>query len=56
MKPFDLNVIGIPRRLRGHERDLLAKHGKLVLVCWCAPKPCHAEIIRDALLAERAGT
>ena len=26
------------------------KAGPLVLVCWCAPKPCHAEIIRDFLL------
>lgn len=33
------------RRLRA----LLTKHDRLTLVCWCAPKPCHAEIIRDAL-------
>ncbi len=24
--------------------------GSLYLVCWCAPKPCHAEVIRDAVL------
>jgi len=24
--------------------------GKLNLVCWCAPKKCHAEIIRAAIL------
>jgi len=32
-------------------RSLLRKHGKLVLVCWCAPRPCHAEIIREVLEA-----
>ena len=25
------------------------RHGKLVLVCWCAPKRCHAGIIRGIL-------
>ena len=25
--------------------------GYLTLVCWCAPEPCHAEVIRDRLLA-----
>lgn len=24
-------------------------HGRLHLQCWCAPKKCHAEVIRDAL-------
>ena len=22
----------------------------LILICWCAPKRCHSEIIRDAIL------
>lgn len=26
------------------------EYGKLELFCWCAPKPCHAEVIRDYLL------
>lgn len=25
------------------------QHGKLNLFCWCAPKRCHAEIIKEAL-------
>lgn len=24
--------------------------GKLTLACWCAPNPCHADVIRRALL------
>jgi hypothetical protein len=24
--------------------------GQLVLSCWCAPRQCHAEVIRDAVL------
>ena len=24
--------------------------GQLTLICWCAPQPCHAEVIRDAVL------
>lgn len=25
-------------------------HGTLSLACWCAPKACHADVIRDTLL------
>jgi hypothetical protein len=37
------------------ERELrrllaLAVAGKLELLCWCAPLPCHAEVVRRALL------
>ena len=28
----------------------LASEGPLILGCWCAPKRCHAEIVRNALL------
>ncbi|MFN9637032.1 MAG: DUF4326 domain-containing protein, partial [Synechococcaceae cyanobacterium] len=28
----------------------LAVAGKLELLCWCAPLPCHAEVVRSALL------
>lgn len=31
-------------------RSLYQKHGRLTLVCACAPKPCHAEEIRRVLL------
>jgi len=34
-------------RLRG----LYEEHGHLILTCWCAPKRCHAETIRNWLLA-----
>jgi hypothetical protein len=27
-----------------------ARSGDLVLLCWCAPLPCHAEVVRGALL------
>lgn len=30
--------------------DAYKEHGRLRLFCWCAPKQCHAEIIRDYLL------
>lgn len=26
------------------------RHGQLTLVCWCAPQPCHADVIRDVIL------
>ena len=26
-----------------------AVHGALNLECWCAPKPCHAEVIKRAM-------
>ena len=29
----------------------LAKAGPLELICWCAPKACHADVIREALEA-----
>ena len=28
----------------------LSTTGELVLVCWCTPKECHADVIRDLLL------
>ena len=28
---------------------------RLVLSCWCAPLPCHAEVIRDAILESLEG-
>lgn len=33
-----------------HElNDIGEKHGKLNLFCWCAPKRCHAETIKEYL-------
>ena len=31
-------------------QELYKKHGKLRLFCWCAPKRCHAETIRENIL------
>jgi hypothetical protein len=28
----------------------LSKRGDLTLVCWCSPLPCHAEILRNAIM------
>jgi hypothetical protein len=28
----------------------LSKSGDLTLVCWCHPKKCHADIIRNAIM------
>jgi len=26
------------------------RDGQLTLLCWCAPRPCHADVIREAVL------
>lgn len=31
--------------------NLAEKNGRLELICWCAPKRCHAEVIRVGILA-----
>ncbi len=31
-------------------QQLYKQYGKLRLFCWCAPKRCHAETIRDYLI------
>ena len=31
-----------------------AMEGDLVLVCWCSPKPCHADVIAEMLRASLA--
>lgn len=33
--------------------ELYTAHGELRLFCWCAPKQCHAEKIRDAIYSIR---
>ena len=30
--------------------DEVARTGELVLVCWCAPQECHADVIKDFLM------
>ena len=29
--------------------EKLINDGELTLVCWCAPKPCHADVIASAI-------
>jgi hypothetical protein len=39
--------------VRGELERLAAKYrrdGRLTLLCWCAPLPCHADVIREAVL------
>ena len=36
--------------------EILSKYGKLNLFCWCSPKRCHAETIKEYLLEEIGGT
>ena len=33
-------------------KEILSKYGKLNLFCWCSPKRCHAETIKEYLLEE----
>jgi hypothetical protein len=42
---------GVREELR-RLRALHEKHGRLTLVCWCAPKRCHAEVIKEWLDGE----
>ena len=39
-----------PARELARLRAILAERGELALVCWCAPLPCHGDIIRERLL------
>jgi len=31
------------------------RDGRLTLLCWCAPRPCHADVVREAVLALAKG-
>ena len=33
-----------------HLQELLQQYGRLEIFCWCAPKRCHAETIKNYLL------
>lgn len=44
----DERVRGEMNRLYKIARD----EGELTLVCWCAPLACHADVIRELLLAK----
>ena len=46
MNPMNTQVQTELKRLE----TLYIKHGKLRLFCWCSPKRCHAETIRDYLI------
>jgi len=34
-------------------KKIYEETGKLNLVCWCFPRRCHGEVIRDEILKER---
>jgi len=42
----DFNIISALSNLYSY----LIKYGELNLICYCSPKPCHAEIIKKILL------
>ena len=31
-------------------RELHDKHGELIIVCWCAPRLCHGDVIKEYLV------
>jgi len=43
---------GTPRVLNELDRlaQIALRDGKLTLRCWCSPKPCHGDVIREVLL------
>ena len=45
-----LQVPGSSQRRELEQLLAQAQVGSLELLCWCAPLPCHAEVIRSALL------
>lgn len=38
-----------PATVELHRLAALARAGDLQLGCWCAPEPCHAEVIKSAI-------
>lgn len=45
LKKGNIEIINEMKRLF----EILMKNGELVLICWCAPKRCHAESIKMIL-------
>ncbi len=43
-----------PARMQFARVVAAARTGDVTLLCWCAPKPCHAEVIATAVLAALA--
>lgn len=46
----DVDIINELQRLD----DIYKKYGRLRLFCWCSPKKCHAETIKELLLHSRS--
>ena len=47
-----LNRLAEPSSFQSHDMSFLvraARQGDLVLICWCAPKRCHADVIREEI-------
>jgi hypothetical protein len=53
----DCIIAGDPRVCRELERlaRLARERGQLTLVCWCAPEPCHVEVIREIIMSMLEG-
>lgn len=45
-----LQLPGSPQERELRRLLAQARSGELELLCWCAPLPCHAEVVRSALL------
>ncbi|MFM8275389.1 MAG: DUF4326 domain-containing protein [Cyanobium sp.] len=45
-----LQLPGSPQECELRRLLAQARSGELELLCWCAPLPCHAEVVRSALL------
>ena len=39
-----------PTRMFANLFDEVSKTGELTLICWCAPRECHADIIKELLM------
>lgn len=42
-------LLAQPDLVAAARRDLAGKH----LICWCAPQPCHADVLREIANAPR---
>ena len=47
---LQLQLPGSPQERELRRLLAQARSGELELLCWCAPLPCHAEVVRSALL------
>ena len=46
IKKRDVNIITALQNIEAY----LQEHGKVNLICYCSPEPCHADLIKQVLL------